>query len=179
MRRGFSIASRCRCCDNAESLRHIFFDGVAVQQVWSHYARMVGLQYTTSTCLSTTLMSWFLAVSSGRTDHLICAIPLVILWFLWRARNEAVFQGLEFSVARIIFNIDRFLTMLGTADLLLHEQVEGVGNSWISSLFTVRRPVRLQFQSVFWDPPSTGFKLNTDASVRDGIAAGGGSVQAL
>lgn len=36
------------------------------------------------------------------------------------------FQGLEFSVARIIFNIDRFLTMLGTADLLLHEQVEGV-----------------------------------------------------
>ncbi|KZV52526.1 hypothetical protein F511_26356 [Dorcoceras hygrometricum] len=35
--RGFSMASKCQCCDQEESFAHIFFSGHTATQVWSHF----------------------------------------------------------------------------------------------------------------------------------------------
>lgn len=53
--RGFYLVSKCGSCESCETLRHIFFDGESVLQVWQHYSRLVGMEFYGVTCISSAL----------------------------------------------------------------------------------------------------------------------------
>jgi len=100
---------------------------------------------------------------------------MVVLWFLWRARNEVPFQGCSFSVAKILFNVDKFLSLLGSSVALSPSQLIVDENLLVSSWFKSVPPTKVTTKAVSWLPPAAGwYKLNTDASVRDTSASGDG-----
>lgn len=53
--RGFYLVSKGGSCESCETLRHIFFDGESVLQVWQHYSRLVGMEFYGVTCISSAL----------------------------------------------------------------------------------------------------------------------------
>ena len=121
-------------------------------------------------------MTWYLFGSFGRVDHIRCVVPVTILCFLWCARNESKFQGIAFSLDKIIFKIDCFLYLLGSLSTISVSQLKGDENSAITAWFTVSSGSPTGLHPVCWISPSNGFKLYTDASVKNGMATGAGLV---
>ncbi|GAA0168908.1 reverse transcriptase [Lithospermum erythrorhizon] len=43
--KGISLASKCQCCQQIETVVHIFFTNHIADQVWGHFAQMVGIKH--------------------------------------------------------------------------------------------------------------------------------------
>lgn len=50
---------------------------------------------------------------SPKLNHIQGLIPLLILWFLWKAYNEARYQGNLYDNHIVIFQIDNYLALIG------------------------------------------------------------------
>lgn len=108
--RGLPLVSKCSCCFSVESVRHLFFEGAVAQQVWGYFFTYFGLQVYPHTCLSSMVMQWSFSSPRGSLSHARCLIPIVVIWFMWRARNEARFQGLPMHAEKILYNIRSSIT---------------------------------------------------------------------
>lgn len=172
-RRGVQMASKCSCCDQVESVLHLFVHGRVARDVWRHYFRAFGLSFREFHSVPSLLMAWRMSAPAER--HVRCVVPVIVLWFIWIGRNEAVFQGAQFSAARIIAQVDNFLFVLGKSCCVTKGFVKTDELVYISKLFTWRKATKVGFRVIRWVKPLEGdLKLNTDASVRDGVAYGGG-----
>ncbi|XP_027150394.1 uncharacterized protein LOC113750636 [Coffea eugenioides] len=96
------------------------------------------------------------------------------IWFIWRGRNKARFEGQVFSARGVIVEVGNFLHDLGRANRLDKVQFRGDQDcEWArlaSGTARKRRPVVVTWAM----PPARQYKLNTDASVVNGKASGGG-----
>ncbi|XP_071920617.1 uncharacterized protein [Coffea arabica] len=177
--RGFSLASRCDCCgDSQESLHHIFVQGNLASAVWKHFFRACGIPWTSFSCVSSLLVVWFQSSGSGRLDHVRCVIPVVELWFLWRSRNDARFGNVPSACFKVISDINGWLVALGAARMLKRSQLEGDTDTYFARYFQLKPHKSFCPQAISWrKPPRGAVKLNTNASVSNGLAKGGGVVR--
>ena len=95
-------------------------------------------------------------------------------WCIWQERNKGRFEGQEFSARRVIREVVYFIWDMGRARKLKKVQFLGdLDNAWASLAILGTR--KQQVVVVTWTkPPAQRYKLNTDASVVNGRASGGG-----
>ncbi|XP_027124270.2 uncharacterized protein [Coffea arabica] len=177
--RGMAMVSKCDCCGNAvESLNHIFLHGRLASAVWQHFFLACGIQWRSFSCVSSLLVVWFQSSSNGRLDHVRCVIPVVVLWFLWRSRNDARFGNLHPVHSKVIFEANGWLVAKGAACMLNKVQLEGDMDTYFARFFRVKPAKSFCLKAISWmKPPRGTYKLNTDASVINGLAKGGGVVR--
>ncbi|KAL0920132.1 hypothetical protein M5K25_009244 [Dendrobium thyrsiflorum] len=84
--KGFQGPSKCQCCYHNESIKHVFLDGFFAKQVWKYFYALTNK--TPPNCygyITDILKDWFVPVKG----HILNVLPILILWFIWRSRNEA------------------------------------------------------------------------------------------
>nr|XP_027071886.1 uncharacterized protein LOC113696707 [Coffea arabica] len=157
-----------------ESLNHLFLKGPVASRVWEHFGRRFGILDVVRYSLASVWMSWFDSVSPGQVDHIRTVVPTLILWSLWKLRNHARFENLAFSAQQVIVMVNVFVDQLGAARILNATHFRGDGNNpWAA--WVGRQARRVECRTVSWQRPSPHYyKLNTDASVYQGRALGGG-----
>nr|XP_027093592.1 uncharacterized protein LOC113713995 [Coffea arabica] len=174
-RRGIPLASRCPCCLlEEESLVHLFVIGPVAREVWSSFCQRFGIIDPRSSSVSAMVLAWFSSTLMVSHDHIRTVVPLVILWFLWKARNKALFEGEIFEARRVVSLVDGFVKQLGAATKFLTCHFRGyMRDPWVG---LCTRPMKWKTaQAVSWKrPPLHHVKLNTDASVSHKRAYGGG-----
>ncbi|XP_027174456.1 uncharacterized protein LOC113774088 [Coffea eugenioides] len=173
--KGVVLVSRCLCChQEEESLNHLFLKGPVASRVWEHFGRRFGILDVVRYSLASVWMSWFDSVSPGQVDHIRTVVPTLILWSLWKLRNHARFENLAFSAQQVIVMVNVFVDQLGAARILNATHFRGDGNNpWAA--WVGRQARRVECRTVSWQRPSPHYyKLNTDASVYQGRASGGG-----
>ncbi|XP_027102972.1 uncharacterized protein [Coffea arabica] len=174
-RRGVPLASCCLCCQLEEELVvHLFVTSPVAREVWSSFCQRFGIIDPRSTSVSAMVLTWLSSTSVISRDHIMTVVPLVILWFLWKARNKALFEGEIFEAHRVVSLVDGFVKQLGAAKKLLACYFRGDIRDPRVGLST--RPVkRKTAQAVSWKrPPMHHVKLNMDASVSHKRAYRGG-----
>ncbi|GAA0183750.1 hypothetical protein LIER_31107 [Lithospermum erythrorhizon] len=108
-KKGISLASKCACCAQEETIKHVFFTNPIAQQLWSHFARLLSKRSNNIHSIHQVLRSWSLSVSVA--GHIKQVTPIVILWALWEARNKAKHMAIPYSFARIRGRIMTLLVM--------------------------------------------------------------------
>lgn len=174
-RRGVCLPSLCVCCGlEQESLEHIFLNGPIAKEVWQHYTRLFGLLDLMSSSVSAMVCTWFLSVPGGAKDHVRILMPTLICWYLWKGRNAAKFQGTRFEAAGVIFKVEEMLHWMGRSKVFARDHFRGdLDCGWVG--YARQSLSKVRYMSVAWEPPTDGFyKLNSDASVVNGMAYGGG-----
>nr|XP_027088717.1 uncharacterized protein LOC113710068 [Coffea arabica] len=173
--RGFSLASCCVCCSaHPESLSHLLIDGPVATQVWEHFLKRFGIVGPRPRSVAAMCLAWFLSSSCMGREHIRVLLPCAVLWFLWKGRNRARFDGETFSARGVICMVEKFMVQLGRAKNFQSEHFRGDSEDPWRSLFSPRRK-KVGVLPVSWKwPPFQYVKLNTDASVVHGRGAGGG-----
>ncbi|XP_027171679.1 uncharacterized protein LOC113771278 [Coffea eugenioides] len=174
-RRGLPLVSWCSCClAEAETLPHLFVNGPVAREVWGHFAGMFGILHLPSDDIQLMWREWATSLTRIPAHHIRCVLPLVVTWFIWQGRNKARFEGQAFSAQEVIVEVSNFLHDLGRAKKLDKAQFTGdqdcVWARLASGGTRKRRPVVVTWAK----PPPLQYKLNTDASVVNGRASGGG-----
>nr|XP_027103148.1 uncharacterized protein LOC113724443 [Coffea arabica] len=175
MGKGVTLGSRCNCCQQShETVSHLFLHGTVAKAVWEHFLKTFGLFPANSSSAASMLTHWFLSHSKVSAVHVRVLVPLLVLWFIWKSRNLARFQAGIFTPTQVISQIEEFLGQMGRARAFARPSFAGDRDCpWASLCNPSRRDIGAMLVS--WEKPPTGWlKLNSDASVINGKAAGGG-----
>ena len=71
------------------------------------------------------ILSWFFSSAFASTDHVRVSLPVLILWVLWKVRNQACFVGAPFEASQVIAMIDRFVEQLGREKIFSESSFKG------------------------------------------------------
>lgn len=116
-------------------------------------------------------------VTKLNRNRIWVALPIIVLWFIWKGRNAAKFQGINHSAARVIWEVEGFLKQLGTAKVFRKASFQGDTDVMWAAL-APSYAISHRHVAVSWDkPPPGSLKLNTNASVVQQVAARGGLVR--
>lgn len=170
---GFQIVSRCWCCSHPtlDSILHIFYAGNTAVAVWRYFSGSFGFQLRHNG-LRALLTGWRRAASGNRLiSFVLCRLPYIILWELWKHRNDCMHGRGTPSVARVIFRVAKLV-----AECIFRrwpgEHI--LPPSWpvIMTYLDCHVPRRV-IKVVRWFPPPTGsLKVSISLSrSRDGAAA--------
>ncbi|XP_073024476.1 uncharacterized protein [Primulina eburnea] len=179
-RRGLALASRCQCCDMAETFTHIFIRSPVTRSVWHFFGAVFRVRIPDTEDFSLFLSAWKRDLVWSRGGHVREFLPCIVLWFLWTARNDAKHRHLPISGETVKFQILSYLR-------LAHSARSVKPRHWLS-VFHVARSMgilvalhRLHRTAIVrWlRPPSGCFKLNVDGSSRgtSGDSSAGGVVR--
>nr|XP_027066533.1 uncharacterized protein LOC113692333 [Coffea arabica] len=171
---GFQSASKCRCCSHpaAESFEYVFSTGQVDEAVWGFFEGLCGIS-SSAPYVRARLASWWLASPSSRRRKAVFHImPSLICWHLWKARNRAVFEGIQpqsSSVCQAIFQEAKVLL-----EIELKERVAAQSFLQLWEWASQSRR-RFGFKLVCWKPALEGeFTLNTDGCCKGNPGLGGG-----
>ncbi|XP_073057420.1 uncharacterized protein [Primulina eburnea] len=150
---GFALASRCQCCDMAETFTHIFIRSPVAQSV-RHFFGVV------FRCVE----ERFGMVPGG---HVLEFLPCIVLSFLWTARNDAKHRHLPVSEETVKYQILYYLRLAHSAHTVKPRHWLGVFHvaTMLGISVALHRFHRMAI--VRWlRPPSGCFKLNVDGRSR-------------
>ncbi|XP_027098924.2 uncharacterized protein [Coffea arabica] len=173
--RGLPLPSRCGCCyREEETLLHVFLSGPVASEVWRRISAWFGFHLSNCPSMASVFISWYFTSATSAKNHIRVFMPLVVCWFLWVARNQERFQGVRWEVNKIIREVDYFWEQLGKANKLRRSHFTGDVDcelvQWVKAPSRRRAPC-----AIAWIKPPPGvLKLNSDASVVQGLATGGG-----
>ena len=172
--KGINLVSRCVCCQaSTESGIHVFLDGPVAGAVWEHFFNVFGLKRLQFSSVSALLLHWFLSIAKLNRNHIRVALPIIVLWFIWKGRNAARFQGVNHSAVQVVWEVEGFLQQLGRARVFRSDSFLGDTDVLWAAL-APSGAISHQYVAVSWSiPPPGTLKFNTDASVVRGVAAGG------
>ncbi|KAL2471104.1 Uncharacterized protein Adt_39240 [Abeliophyllum distichum] len=122
--------------------------------------------------------AWRFSGQFVSTGHIRTIIPLLILWFIWTARNDAKHRDIAMEPRRIIWRVYHTISLLHTGRLFRH--IHWRGDMDIAPMFGViiTTPSHPPPTLVFWRTPPVGsYKINTDGCVKDRFASGGGIIK--
>ncbi|KAG6537372.1 hypothetical protein ZIOFF_002462 [Zingiber officinale] len=156
-RRGVYLASKCYCCDFVESWDHLFYHGAIALEVWRYFAQLFGVDR-------------FLVFENWRSGqywsyggHIREAIPFLIIWFLWCARNDAKHRGIRIVAKKIIWNVSQYVITGISAGIIKPGHWKGFIMAAQNMGLLVKPRTVNTISVVTWKKPKVGwFKLNTD-----------------
>ncbi|XP_073153656.1 uncharacterized protein [Henckelia pumila] len=131
----------------------LFFAGVGVWNFFGCHFRVQNFHF---------FANWMVSNGWSRNGHIRELISFLIIWFLWKARNDHKHKGIRIHSARIIQHILDFILSIGRSGLLraIHwGGFEDVATSMELS-YTLSRTTYIR--TVRWLAPNFGFfRLNT------------------
>ncbi|CAL5410995.1 unnamed protein product [Camellia sinensis] len=88
-----SVSISCTFCGfESESATHVLLHCLFSWQIWSSIIQEWGLSWCIQDSVDG-LLQWWMRVNFNHFDRLIWrAIPLIVLWSLWKCRNECIFE---------------------------------------------------------------------------------------
>ena len=100
---GFHMPSKCFCCHNGanETLEHLFSEGQIAMEVWTYFTGLSGLQTVVSTLRARVVAWWMVGPRAEKRRILFRILPCYICWHIWKAMNQAVFQGTRMCAVTI------------------------------------------------------------------------------
>ncbi|XP_019199981.1 PREDICTED: uncharacterized protein LOC109193567 [Ipomoea nil] len=169
---GHVVVSRCWCCPAPafDSIAHIFYSGDTARAVWHHVFASLGLQ-SRHRSLRTLIASWGRSgTHNPLRSFVLCRLPYLVLWELWKHRNGCLHGRDTPSVARVMFGVAR-----GVVECLYRrwpgQHILPPNWRMIVSYLEAHVPRRV-IRSVRWSPPSSGsLKLNLALLASEGGAA--------
>ncbi|GAA0160856.1 hypothetical protein LIER_17313 [Lithospermum erythrorhizon] len=176
IKKGISMASKCICCCQTETLEHVFFSNPIAEQLWDYYAGLVGIKHTKFTNIRQVLRVWSLSIKNK--GHIRQLIPVVLLWVLWEARNKAKQAAEPYCYHRICNRVTTLLIAISKASMNKAEY--WTGESFLASQLgiSVLVPRAKQMRLLSWVKPQVDqLKLNIDASYKQGRAGYGGIIR--
>ncbi|XP_020674217.1 uncharacterized protein LOC110093615, partial [Dendrobium catenatum] len=122
--------------------------------------------------LASMLESWFIPIKG----HIRNFLPILILWYIWKARNEAKHDNIKMDPTLIINNIKRKVFQLFNLNVISSKTFAKhaiLAGAFYIHLDTTLINIRESF--VYWIKPKLHYvKLNTDGPVdREKARAGG------
>lgn len=109
--RGFNLASKCQGCSSSETINHIFIQCSLAKQVWEYFSSMFHLQLPEVSCSHLMIQFWKTSSSCASKNHIRHDIPILVLWFLWRERNESRYKGTAPTKHRVIARVTTYIQM--------------------------------------------------------------------
>ncbi|KAL0400828.1 UNVERIFIED_CONTAM: putative ribonuclease H protein [Sesamum latifolium] len=178
--KGLSIVSKCMCCRNSETVQHLFLNGTVAREVWLYFGTLFSLIPPHTEYISTMIHAWRLSSPFVKNGHIRLLLPILILWSMWRMRNEAKFNDARFSSCRIIRQVSSYLTRIYKAGCM--KSVQWKGDLVIASKmgFVFSKSVVLNPKIIRWLRPAVGWwKLNCDGASKEnqGKAGAGGVIR--
>ncbi|XP_071939796.1 uncharacterized protein [Coffea arabica] len=173
--RGLALPSRCGCCYlEEEALLYVFLTGPVASEVWRRVSARFGFQLQNCLSMASVFVAWYFTSPSSSKNHIRAFMPVVVCWFLWLARNQERYHGVRWGSDRIIHEVDDFLEQLGRANRLHRSHFTGDADCELLRL--IKSPPRRRTpRAIAWVKPPLGvLKFNSDASVNQGRASGGG-----
>lgn len=170
--RGLPLVSKCACCDhsNEETISHLLLQSECAIQVWKDFAQIFGkpFQYQSMTQLFNVWMNgWSLRSQAGK-----CALQVMcyIVWEIWKSRCKARFENIQMNTRHIIA-----LVIKQVHAIQITQTPKRRPTSWEKIILDhLRIPIKAIIQKrgqwVAWSKPlGAGFKLNTDASIKESL----------
>ncbi|XP_073037089.1 uncharacterized protein [Primulina eburnea] len=179
-RRGFALASRCQCCDMAETFTHIFIRSPVARSVWHFFGAVFRVRIPDTEDFNLFLSAWKRDLVWSRGGHVREFLPCIVLWFLWTARNDSKHRHLPVSGETVKYQILSYLRLAHSARTVKPRHWLGVFHVARSMGISVALHRLHRTAIVRWlRPPSGCFKLNVDGSSRgvSGDSAAGGVVR--
>ncbi|KAI0511115.1 hypothetical protein KFK09_011738 [Dendrobium nobile] len=171
-KKGITLVSKCFCCSNFEDIDHLFINGVV--EVWSYFKNIIGRD---GWHYQDNLISMFENWLSPTKGHILNLLPILILWYIWKARNEAKYDNIKMDHINIINNIKRKVHQLFNLNVISSKTFSKHAN--LAGFFDISLDCNLVDNMdyiVYWIKPKPPFvKLNTDGSI-DSMKAGAGGL---
>ncbi|KAL0293316.1 UNVERIFIED_CONTAM: putative ribonuclease H protein [Sesamum radiatum] len=174
--KGITLASKCLCCEDTETIPHLFLHNAHSLEAWGFFAAKFQVNIPHTNDIVLLIQSW--KTRLGTKSHIRDVIPLLILWNIWNLRNESKYEGVAFKASNIIRKTMTYLHNLQKSGILETDHVKGDLFS-ISSLHIhiQQKTQRHKAITVHWrKPPEGWYKLNTDGASKGnpGISGAGG-----
>ncbi|KAL0407597.1 UNVERIFIED_CONTAM: putative ribonuclease H protein [Sesamum radiatum] len=171
--KGIQLASKCTCCNNIETLSHVFLDGPEISKVWEFFARKLNV-ILPSTKNITLFFSYWRFSSIGK-NHIRTILPMLILWFCWLERNDSKHRGLKFNSDRIIWKVHQFIQTIGRTKAASSVNWRGDSNLAYCMGFPTCVKRKTNLMTVKWYKPDRGWiKINTDGASKGNPGPAGG-----
>jgi len=173
--KGFLLPSKSQCCFNFESIEHVFINSHMDKTVWRFFSNSVNntCTVTSNENIYAMLSKWMIPAKG----HIVNILPIFILWYIWKARNESKHKGIKIDANVIISNVNYKVSQCFYAKLIKEKDFKNCGNyaEAIGTDLNVDQ-VGNRERLVSWLKPSQFFfKLNTDGSVNR-LSAGMGRI---
>ncbi|XP_073139140.1 uncharacterized protein [Henckelia pumila] len=166
-RRGFTLASKCQCCERAETLTHVFINSPLARSVWHFFGAIFRVHIPDTEDFRLFFSAWKRGREWSPGGNVKEFLPFVVLWFLWTARNDAKHRRLSPSTETVKFQILSYLRLSHSAATIKPGLWLGVFQAARSMGISVRLQRTQKTAIVRWlRPPPGFFKLNVDGSSR-------------
>ena len=97
-RRGWNMPNRCYLCKvEEETSDHLIIFCKKATMLWSLLFSLFDVQWVLHSSIKRNLIGWHGAFVSKREKKARRAVPLCLMWALWKERNERVFNDIELS----------------------------------------------------------------------------------
>ena len=106
-------------------IEHLFLHGPVAAASWTHFAKIFGVLVFNARGISSQFILWACSKSKVTRSHIRFLVPMLVLWFLWKARNTSRFQGVAFSSDQVILLVENFLDQMGTSGVFLKSSFSG------------------------------------------------------
>ncbi|KAL0449157.1 UNVERIFIED_CONTAM: hypothetical protein Slati_1472100 [Sesamum latifolium] len=116
--KGIILASKCLCCNENETLQHLFLKSNTTVVVWRHFGSLFAVALPEVEFASTMLQYWKLSSPFFCKGHVRSLIPVLVLWFIWNMRNQAKHNDVIFRPNTVIRNVYNYLWRLYQAGAL-------------------------------------------------------------
>lgn len=173
---GFQGPSVCICCHEKEeeTCDHLFSFGDIPNSIWQYFENPLGIRglgfHLRRRCLS----FWMYHSHGDIMTKCLKILPSLICWYIWKWRNNIIFEGSNWSFQFIISEIWKYLLIILKSSF---KHFDLRAHSWIELIDLLdNRPSISRTIQVIWKFPSRALKLNTNGSSRGnpGPSSGGG-----
>ena len=143
-------------------------------EVWTYFTCLSGLQTVVSTLRARVVASWIVGPRAEKRRILFRILPCYICWHIWKARNQAVFEGTRMCA----ITIRQAIMSDVAAELKIHFN-HRLGRVTFPQLYdwSGQQASGVNYQIVRWQAKTQrGLTLNTDGCSKGnpGWSGGGG-----
>lgn len=155
------MPSRCWCCLNPdkETLVRVFYRSYAAHIVWYYFLSNAGISMEGLSLHQAITKCWTAQVVP-RLKPIFQALPTIILWELWKRRNNYKHGEID-SISRVIYQVSSTLQALVK---VRKPRLQNMLHKWpdLLQLLEGYTP-RLKVTKVVWEfPAQCWIKVNTD-----------------
>lgn len=167
------MVSTWQCCAADETIEHLFLHSQLARNIWELFHDMLGIQKRPFDSLKEVI---FHRMQKARgMGHIYMLFPMIIMWAIWVARNNAKFEGVHVSSIWITTRANALVSMLGKGMLLKEKQRKGALQ--LANHFSFSNVVVRQLKVIRWTRSAPGrHKLNTDRAMKGSSGIGGGGL---